>query len=63
LLNVTKRIFKCIMKFQGFLRMPYLKIVFNKLAKSSKSLSPSQADGALWNFGPADTDFAKASNT
>ena len=51
------------MKFQGFLRMPYLKIVFNKLAKSSKSLSPSQADGALWNFGPADTDFAKASNT
>ena len=35
---------------------------FNKLAKSSKSLSPPQADGVLRNFAPSGTDFAKALN-
>jgi hypothetical protein len=30
----------------------------NKLAKSSKFLSPLQADGVLRNFAPSGTDFA-----
>jgi hypothetical protein len=34
----------------------------NKLAKSSKFLSPPQADGVLRNFAPSGTDFAKAWN-
>jgi len=32
------------------------------LAKSSKFLSPPQADGVLRNFDPSGTDFAKAWN-
>ena len=36
--------------------------IANKLAKSSKFLSPPQADGVLRNFAPAGTDFAKAWN-
>jgi hypothetical protein len=35
---------------------------FNKLAKSSKFLSPPQADGVLQNFAPSGTDFAKTWN-
>ena len=34
----------------------------NKLAKSSKFLSPPQADGVLRNFSPSGTDFAQAQN-
>jgi hypothetical protein len=34
----------------------------NKLAKSSKFLSPPQADGVLRNFAPSGTDFVKAWN-
>jgi len=34
----------------------------NKLAKSSKFLSPLQADGVLRNFAPSGTDFAKTWN-
>jgi len=34
----------------------------NKLVKSSKFLSPPQADGVLRNFSPAGTDFAKTWN-
>jgi hypothetical protein len=34
----------------------------NKFAKSSKFLSPPQADGVLRNFAPSGTDFAKAQN-
>jgi hypothetical protein len=34
----------------------------NKFAKSSKFLSPPQADGVLRNFAPTGTDFAKAQN-
>jgi len=34
----------------------------NKWAKSSKFLSPPQADGVLQNFAPSGTDFAKAWN-
>jgi hypothetical protein len=34
----------------------------NKYAKSSKFLSPPQADGVLRNFAPSGTDFAKAQN-
>ena len=36
--------------------------VINKLAKSSKFLSPPQADGVLRNFAPSGTDFAKTWN-
>ena len=38
------------------------KISKNKLTKSSKFLSPPQADGVLRNFAPAGTDFAQAWN-
>jgi len=36
--------------------------LINKLAKSSKFLSPPQADGVLRNFAPSGTDFAKTWN-
>jgi len=34
----------------------------NKLAKSSKFLSPPQADGVLRNFAPSGTDFVQTWN-
>jgi hypothetical protein len=45
------------------LRAKYgISFLHNKLAKSSKFLSPPQADGVLRNFVPSGTDFAETWN-
>jgi hypothetical protein len=40
----------------------YYDLAINKLAKSSKFLSPPQADGVLRNFAPEGTDFDQTWN-